>query len=206
MVLGWFRDASSEPPNWNNQPVISGQTVTVTVPGARAGWQVDFYDTQTGTTIVSSASVSRQGSTITVSLPDFQDDIAFKMTAQAGTTTDTPTAPANTDAIAGSWSGTFTNQTGTFSTQVKLSIQPGCTLGQACGTFSAPKLPCSGDLILNEITGDTFVFSEQNATGAALCTSGGVETLQLLADGTLSYQYSPAPGAGVMSSGILKRP
>jgi hypothetical protein len=79
MVLGWFRDATSEPPDWNMQAVISGRTVTITVPGTSADWQVDFYDTKTGTTIVGSASVTRQGSTITVPLPDFQDDIALKL-------------------------------------------------------------------------------------------------------------------------------
>ena len=205
MVLGWYRDATCEPPDWNMQPIISGQTVTITVPGTSADWQVNFYDTKTGTTIIGSASVTRQGSTITVSLPDFQDDIAFKMTAQAGTSAATPAVPGNTDAIAGRWNGTISNQAGSFSTPVELSIQAGCQPGRVCGTFSAPQLPCSGELFLKEITAENFVFIEQNATGTASCTSGGYEYLQLLADGTFSYRYS-SQSSGVTSNGILHRP
>ena len=205
MVLGWFRDAASEPPDWTVQTIPAGQTVTLTVPGTAANWQVDFYDTSTGTTILSSTSVTRQGSTVTVTLPGFQDDIAFKMTAGAETSVITPEVVGNTNEIAGTWSGTITNQAGTFSTQVDLSIRPGCEPGQVCGTFAAPQLPCSGDLFLNEITAGIFVFIEQNATGAASCTSGGVENLQLLADGTLSYKYS-SPSTGDTSNGILHRP
>ena len=78
MVLGWYRDAASEPPDWNVQTIPAGKTVTITIPGTTANWQVDFYDTSTGTTILSSTSVTRQGSTVTVTLPEFQDDIALK--------------------------------------------------------------------------------------------------------------------------------
>jgi hypothetical protein len=77
-VIGWFRDAGSEPPNWNLKPVVSKQTVTLTIPGTVANWRVDFYDTKNGTTMLSSAFVTRKGQTITIPLPDFQDDIAFK--------------------------------------------------------------------------------------------------------------------------------
>jgi hypothetical protein len=81
-VIGWYRDVTSEPPNWTVKPAVSKQTVTITVPGTAASWRVDFYDTKTGTTILSSASVTRTGNTVTILLPDFQDDIAFKLTAQ----------------------------------------------------------------------------------------------------------------------------
>jgi hypothetical protein len=79
LVLGWYRDAASEPPDWDLKESLSGQTVTVTVPGTAANWQVDFYDTKNGTTILSSVAVVRKGNTIIVPLPDFQDAIAFKM-------------------------------------------------------------------------------------------------------------------------------
>lgn len=55
-VLGWYRDATSEPPDWPMKPVVSKQTVTITVPGTATNWRVDFYDTKTGTTILSSTS------------------------------------------------------------------------------------------------------------------------------------------------------
>jgi len=79
MVIGWYRDSLSEPPDWNLQPVITGQKVTITVPGTSTDWQVDFYDTMDGMRIVSTSSVSRVGNEITLLLPDFKDDIAFKM-------------------------------------------------------------------------------------------------------------------------------
>ena len=79
MVIGWYRDAGSEPPDWKLQPVITKQTVILTVPGSESQWKVDFYNTKTGTDMISSDMVSRSGGIITVSLPDFSDDIAFKM-------------------------------------------------------------------------------------------------------------------------------
>jgi hypothetical protein len=82
MVLGWYRDASCEPPNWNLQPVISKQTVTLTVPGTAANWRVDFYSTQDGTNQLGSIFVTRTGQAITIALPDFQDDIAFKASSR----------------------------------------------------------------------------------------------------------------------------
>jgi hypothetical protein len=79
MVIGWFRDAGCEPPDWPLQPAIAGQTVAVIVPGSSAEWKVDFYSTSTGTDIVSSSTTLRQGDKVFVLLPIFTDDIAFKM-------------------------------------------------------------------------------------------------------------------------------
>jgi hypothetical protein len=221
MVLGWYRDAGSEPPGWTLQPVVSKQTVTVTLSGKASNWKVDFYNTRDGTTILSSVTVSRTGSTVTIPLPDFHDDIAFKMTVGMGTgnvptfasATETYTGLAPTlasttmtDPIAGTWNGTISNLAGTFSTPVKLYIQAGCRPGQTCGTFSAPQLPCTGDLFLQDFKGETFLFQEQNVSGAASCLSGGFEQLQLMSDGTLSYGYLITPGSAETSTGILKHP
>jgi len=81
-VLGWYRDATSEPPDWPLNAIVSKQTVTITVPGTIASWRVDFYNTKTGTTLLSSTSVTRNGDVIAIPLPDFHDDIAFKLYAQ----------------------------------------------------------------------------------------------------------------------------
>lgn len=81
-ILGWFRDAGCEPPDWPLQPVISKQTVSVNAPGAASTWQVDFYDTATGEQLPGSITVQPQGNTLTISLPDFSDAIAFKLTAK----------------------------------------------------------------------------------------------------------------------------
>jgi hypothetical protein len=205
MVLGWFRDAASEPPDWNVQTIPAGQTVTITIPGNAASWKIDFYDTKTGTTVLSSTSVIRRGSTVTVTLPEFQDDIAFKMMAGAETSVITPEVVGNINEIAGTWSGTISNNAGTFSTPFELSIQTDCEADNICGTYTAPQLPCSGDLFLNEITASHFIFIEQNASGASFCISGGYEYLQLLEDGTLSYSYL-SQSSGDASTGILHRP
>ncbi len=82
MVIGWYRDAKCEPPDWPTQKIAAGQTVTITVPGTAAEWKVDFYDTKDGKTVLGSATVKRQGGTITVTLPEFTDDVAFKMSAR----------------------------------------------------------------------------------------------------------------------------
>jgi hypothetical protein len=82
MVLGWYRDASSEPPNWNLLPVISKQTITITIPGTATNWQIDFYDTKNGTNIVGTSVVILKDNKVTIPLPDFTDDIAFKMYIQ----------------------------------------------------------------------------------------------------------------------------
>ena len=206
MVLGWYRDATSEPPNWPMQPLVSKQTAIIIVPGTATTWQVDFYDTKTGTEIISSATVIRAGNTLSVSVPDFQDDIAFKMTAQAGPVFTSAPAVLNTDAIAGTWRGTIANSAGTFSTSIKLSIQAGCQAGKICGTFSAPQIPCNGYLFLQKINGQTLLFQEQNVSGSATCQSGGYEQLQLLADGTLSYEYLVTSGSAASSTGALKNP
>lgn len=82
MMIGWYRDSSCQPPQFKMLPVVSKQTVTVTVPEAAASWRVDFYDTTTGTTILGSITVTRKGNTIAIPLPDFKNDIAFKAQAQ----------------------------------------------------------------------------------------------------------------------------
>jgi hypothetical protein len=80
-MIGWYRDASCEPPLWPMLPAVTGQTVTVTVSGTATSWHVDFYDATNGTTILSSTTVARMGQTIVIPLPSFKDDIAFKAQA-----------------------------------------------------------------------------------------------------------------------------
>ncbi|MGD0879812.1 MAG: hypothetical protein ABSA01_16930 [Anaerolineales bacterium] len=202
-IIGWFRDAGSEPPDWTIQPVISKQTVTFSLPSTAASWKVDFYSAQDGTTLLGSTSLSQQGSSLTLTLPDFKDDIAFKISAQ-GTVVSSSTPVNNTSIIAGTWKGTITNTARTFSTPVKLSIQPDCVPGNVCGTFSAPQGSCSGGLYLQAISAQTYLFLEQNVSGSSSCQAGGYEQLQLQADGTLSYMYLTSPVSAATSTGILK--
>jgi hypothetical protein len=118
----------------------------------------------------------------------------------------TPEVVGNTNSIAGSWSGTITNEAVTFSTRLELSIQTNCKAGNSCGTFTVPQLPCSGKLFLQEIDGKTYIFIEQNVTGADSCTSGGYEYLQLQPDGRLDYRYAMTSGSAFISTGILSQP
>lgn len=201
-AVGWVRDAACEPPEWPLLPVVSGQTVTITLPGSAANWQVDFYDTKTGLDVIATIHITRTTSTASIPLPDFQDDLAFRLTAIGGTITES--GPA-TDAIAGDWQGRIGNAEGSFSTVIEVTIQPGCDAGQICGTFGTPELNCTGNLFLQEVNGDTFVFIEQISSGGAACASGGYEFLQLQADGTLAYQFSFSRDAAVSSTGILTR-
>jgi len=78
MILGWYRDASCEPPDWKLKDGISGAKVTVSAPGTATNWRVDFYDVADGTKILGTIFVTRQGSTLVIPLPDFKDAIAFK--------------------------------------------------------------------------------------------------------------------------------
>jgi len=62
--------------------VISKQTITLAVPGSATNWQIDFYNTKTGTDLVSSIMAVRKGDKVTITLPDLTDDIAFKIHVQ----------------------------------------------------------------------------------------------------------------------------
>jgi hypothetical protein len=82
VIIGWYRDARCEPPNWPADAVVSGQTVTLTAPGAAASWQVEFYDTKTGLRLAGTSVPSSIDGKLAILLPDFSDDIAFKVYRQ----------------------------------------------------------------------------------------------------------------------------
>jgi len=211
MVIGWFRDTGCEPPEWPLQTVISGQTVTVSVSGSAGAWKVDFYSTETGTKLIASTTATQVGNQVTFSLPDFTDDIAFKMYPQPGSgiaeSVDTPQENpiVTTDPMAGKWAGTITGKNSSFSTTVEISIEQNCESGNVCGTITAPLLSCSGELFLEQIRDQTYVFVEQGMTGAALCESGTYEYVHLEANGTLSLNtvYTSPSGEESESSGTL---
>jgi hypothetical protein len=82
MIIGWYRDAACEPPDWPSTTVPAGQEVTLTVPGSATRWQVDFYDTKSGEATGASAQLFAKDGKLVVFLPEFTDDIAFKMYAR----------------------------------------------------------------------------------------------------------------------------
>lgn len=213
LVLGWFRDAGSEPPDWNLLPSLSGQYVTLDVPGSAQNWQVDFYDTKTGYALSGSALLSRQGDHVMVTLPDFMDDMAFKLFVNDSGAIVSPPPPApeptaivltNTDPLAGEWVGSTFGEGSDFSAVLNITILPGCQVGSACGKIATQW--CSIDLVLNEIDGDTLVFTEQNVSSTSTCPEGGSDRIRLQQDGTLVFRYEPDPSqSGSPSNGILHR-
>jgi hypothetical protein len=213
MVLGWFRDAGSEPPNWNLLPNIHAQTVTLQVPGAAENWQVDFYDTKTGNALTGSALLTRQGDKVTVALPDFMDDIAFKLFVNPSGTIVFPPAPApelaainltSTDPAAGRWVGSVFAETSDWAAVLQVDIQPGCKVGSACGKSAFSW--CSIDLVLKEISGDTMVFDERKVSNTSTCAAGGSDHLRLQPDGTILYTFEPGTSGGIPYDGILYQP
>jgi len=213
-AIGWFRDAGSEPPNWNFLPVISGQYVTLDIPGSAQNWQVDFYDTKTGYALGGSILLTRQGDYIIVTLPDFTDDIAFKLFVNDSGAIVPPPDPApepgavtltSTDPVAGEWVGSIFGEGNDFAAVLNITIQPGCNVGAVCGKVATEW--CSIDLVLNEIDGDTLVFSEQKVSALSTCPEGGIDRIRLQQDGTLLFRFEPDPSqSGSPSNGILHRP
>jgi len=211
-VLGWFRDAASEPPGWNLLPSIHGQTVTMLVPGSAQKWQVDFYATRTGYVLPGSALLARLGNRVTVALPDFTDDIAFKLLVNTSGVIlppptppppPTPIAPTNTDPVAGQWVGTIFGEGGDFAAVLHVTIQPGCRIGGACGKTATEW--CFIDLVLKEIDGDTLVFEEKNVSGTSTCPAGGIDHIRLQRNGTILFRYESSIPGGAASNGILHR-
>jgi hypothetical protein len=211
-VLGWFRDAGSEPPDWKLLPNIQGQTVTILVPGSAQGWQVDFYDTETGYALSGSALLTRKGNHVTVSLTDFTDDIAFQLHINtSGTLVPPPTlaleptniALTSTDTEAGQWDGTVFQENGDWAAVLHVTIEPGCKVGSACGKSAFDW--CSIDLVLKKIDGDTLVFDEQKVSKTSNCGAGGIDNIRVQPDGTLLLQFDAGTSGFYDFSGILHR-
>ena len=210
MVLGWFRDAASEPPDWNLLPNISGQTVTIVIPGSAKDWQVDFYNTKTGNALGGSTLLTRQGDHVTIAMPDFTDDVAFKLFVNTSGGVIAPPTPAplptivaltSTDPLAGQWEGTSYAETSDFGAVMNVTIQPGCEVGSICGKIATDW--CFIDLVLNQINGNTLVFEEKNVSGTSTCPAGGVDKLTLQTDGTILLRFEPEPSGTSVSNGIL---
>ncbi len=212
-AIGWFRDAQSEPPNWNLLPNITGQAVSLEVPGLTQNWQVDFYDTKTGNALGGSTLLVRQGNLIKVTLPDFSDDIAFKLYANNTGAIIPSTKPepepasialSSTEPMAGQWVGTVFEPGNGFANVLSISILPDCKVGGVCGKSKFSW--CSLDLILKDIDGDTLSFAEQNINNSAPCAVGGYDHLRLQPDGTILLNYDPGSSGAVIYNGILRRP
>jgi len=119
----------------------------------------------------------------------------------------TPGGPvAAAEPIAGSWSGQSSDGSGgTFT--ITLSVAKGCGLATGkCGSISVSNTPCTGDIRLNSVSGQTFEFYVYNfdpaRSNTTKCQEGPGDFFTLQGDGTLHYttNYGMGPGT-LMKSG-----
>lgn len=114
--------------------------------------------------------------------------------------------PANlTTLVAGIWSGVIVRENNNEVSAIELTIGDGCKLGEMCGAFSYPPLPCLGNLWFDSYADNVFVFIEDDVSGE--CLSGGTQRLQLLADGSLSFRkvLTMADKSQLIFNGILNK-
>lgn len=73
LIIGWFRDAQCNPPDW---PVrrVSAEAVTLPKTGGKR-WTVQFYDTLAGNPIGEGVTVDRLDALV-IALPEFSESIA----------------------------------------------------------------------------------------------------------------------------------
>ncbi len=80
LVAGWVRDVQSAAPDWPWRP-LSGERVTVNVPGHSNDWLVDFYDTTTGDVVETIDADQDATGALAFTLPDFRGSVGFKIRA-----------------------------------------------------------------------------------------------------------------------------
>ena len=107
------------------------------------------------------------------------------------------------DAIAGKWSGTAKDNSGT-SFQITLDVRNSCALKERCGSISVSHVPCEGEVFLEKVEDDDFEFKVANFYGRSnrdVCQPGSGEHFRLRPDGKLAYSTTYEPEA----QGILNR-
>jgi hypothetical protein len=80
LVLGWVKDVTSvASTNWTAAGTLSGETVTLDVPGSSPDWLVDIYDTTSGTIVqtIDADQDPAAGDDLTFTL-DVTGSVAFK--------------------------------------------------------------------------------------------------------------------------------
>ena len=92
--------------------------------------------------------------------------------------------------LAGSWVGTINSSSSEFTAEIRVSISDDCEVGNICGSYMVHELPCNGDLRLESIQDNTYVFIEEFTDGADFCDSGGTEYMNLLSNETISWTYN----------------
>ena len=106
----------------------------------------------------------------------------------------------------GNWVGIVSSENG-FQLQVNISIKKECRIGFLCGiihySISNPSFSCRGNLFLEKVENQTFVFVEEIEQKCQSMNKGFYH-LRLLEDKTLALNYYfPDGKSGV--SGILNK-
>lgn len=124
----------------------------------------------------------------------------------SSTPTPVPSARPNittADAIAGKWSGTAKDGSGT-SFQITLEVKKSCSFRERCGSISVSHVPCEGEIFLEKAGDLAFEFHVTNFYGRSnrdVCQPGAGEFFRLQPDGKLAYTTSYDSG----TEGILER-
>lgn len=67
--------------------------------------------------------------------------------------------------FAGEWSGTMVNDSDGSETPVSITVEPTCSTGQICGSFTIPNLSCSGNLKYMQVTAGWYEFTAFTLVG-----------------------------------------
>jgi serine/threonine protein kinase len=135
--------------------------------------------------------------------PPHHGKIAASARTPAATASPTAAAslgPTTPTAFGGTWSGTLTQDTDTFTGTVTL------TAGQAAGTlaYDFTDLTCSGDLALTSATPTTLTMNLGIVVGQSQCSNGTV-ILTLTPSGSVSFNFQSKTPGTEPATGTLTR-
>ncbi len=106
--------------------------------------------------------------------------------------------------FAGEWSGTARN--GDLIMDVIVSINPDCMMGEWCGFFEIPAIPCRGFYKIKAIEGDVYSFEIVEKSPAC---GTGADSMRLMPDGSLLWvsrgDYGESRGFLQLDPGALQQ-
>jgi hypothetical protein len=135
--------------------------------------------------------------------PPSHGKLAANARTPAATASPTPSAslgPTTPTAFGGTWSGTLTQSSDTFTGTVTL------TAGQSSGTLAYDfiDLTCSGDLTLTSATSTALTMNLGIVVGQTQCSDGTV-TLTLTPSGSVSFNFQSKTPGTQPATGTLTR-
>lgn len=101
--------------------------------------------------------------------------------------------------LLGVWTGNVHNSN-EWDMKITISILQPVEVGSTLGVFDIPLIPCAGTFRVVDIRGETIDVKAEKLQGE--CLEASAESIELLADGTLSYI---SKGKGWETRGVLQR-